>query len=72
MMTEKTDQAALLSALTTEHFVLQTAKFVDRNGISVAVANAGYSGSVSPDPPISLGMSLILGSPSLIWRTASW
>ena len=33
---------------------------------------AGYSGSVSPDPPISLGISFILGSPSLMWRTVSW
>ena len=33
--------------------------------------NARYSGSVSPDPPISLGTSLILGSPSLIRRTVS-
>lgn len=33
--------------------------------------NTGYSGSVSPDPPISLGISLILGSPSWIRRTVS-
>jgi hypothetical protein len=32
---------------------------------------ASYSGSTSPDPPISLGTSFILGSPSLIRRTVS-
>ena len=32
---------------------------------------AVYSGRISPDPPISLGMSFILGRPSLMRRTVS-
>ena len=31
-----------------------------------------YSGSVSPDPPISFGRSFIFGSPSYMRRTVSW
>lgn len=31
-----------------------------------------HSGSVAPEPPISLGMSFILGRPSLMRSTASW
>lgn len=34
-------------------------------------ARAGYSGRVSPEPPISLGRSFILGRPSLMRRTVS-
>ncbi len=30
-----------------------------------------YSGSVSPDPPISFGKSLSLGKPSLIFKIVS-
>ena len=36
-----------------------------------SLAPSGYSGTVSPDPPISFGKSFILGRPSLIRSTVS-
>ena len=38
---------------------------------SAPLRRNGYSGTVAPEPPISFGMSFILGSPSLMWRTVS-
>ena len=44
--------------------------FTEPLGIS-RYRDAAYSGSVSPDPPISLGRSFIFGRPSLMRRTVS-
>jgi len=40
-------------------------------GIFLALWPTRYSGSVTPEPPISLGMSCIFGKPSLM-RTRVW